>query len=196
MDIAIAARRESAGSSMQGGFGLSQGSGGRCKDLRPLRRHSQSLLKQLAVGVQAVMGEQNCSASLVSSGTIDLCWLSYSRAVANGLLGHFYETFLVHPQIRDRFAGTAAATQHEALRHGLSSMLKFVEGDRMGCECLKRIRKSHSRAGLGVDPALDPLWSDSLFRALRRCDPLYDPQTEKAWRTVTELGLECLRSGY
>lgn len=142
------------------------------------------------------MSEQAKASVLVSAQMIDLCWLSFSRSSVNGLLQRFYEHFLTYPEIKAHFLKTDSATQHEALRHGLGSILKFVEGDRMGCECLKRIRKSHSRSGLNIDPSLYSLWIDSLLRALRQCDPSFNADTENAWRTVIDLGIDCIKTGY
>ncbi|MDA8363496.1 MAG: hypothetical protein M0Z84_06655 [Gammaproteobacteria bacterium] len=75
--------------------------------------------------------------------------MGYSRAVTNGLLGRFHDTSLIHPQIKNRLVGTSAAKQQKALRYGLSSILKFVEGDRTGVIGGPDPRKSGCEIGEG-----------------------------------------------
>ena len=61
---------------------------------------------------------------------------------------------------------------------------------------LERLARRHSRAELDIRPALYDLWLDRLLQAVREFDPLFDIETEAAWRNVLQPGIDFMKSRY
>ena len=59
---------------------------------------------------------------------------------------------------------------------------------------LERLAKRHSRAGLDIKPELYDLWLDRLLKAVAQFDPMFDVETEAAWRHILQPGIEFMRS--
>ena len=61
---------------------------------------------------------------------------------------------------------------------------------------LQRLAKLHSRAELDIKPELYDLWLDRLVQAVKEFDPMFDPETETAWRRMLQPGIEFMKSRY
>ena len=71
-----------------------------------------------------------------------------------------------------------------------------MEKKEQGCEHLEKIARSHSKSGYDIKPHLYDLWLDSLIDTVQKCDPLFSPSVEEAWRKVMEMGIEYMKSEY
>jgi hemoglobin-like flavoprotein len=125
---------------------------------------------------------------------------SYGRCLTDSeFLHRFYQIFMdSHELIRPLFANTDFERQTQALRNGLSMMIRYMEDptDIVIIHGLKRIRESHGQHHLNIHPHLYDYWLDSLIRAVRICDPACGRDIEEAWRIALQPGIEFVRSGY
>lgn len=115
---------------------------------------------------------------------------SFGRCSVNPkFLDRFYEIFLASsPAIAPLFRNTDFAKQKVALRSGLTLMMMYNEGNKLGQQGLDRIGQSHSRQKLKIDPSLYPYWIDSLIKTVKECDPKCDATLEAEWRTALKKG--------
>lgn len=134
----------------------------------------------------------------ISAEEIQRVQASYGRALWDlDFLDNFYEIFLgSHPEIKPKFANTDFIKQKDLLRHGLMSVLMFAEGQQSARSCLERIRDSHSRGKMGINPDLYPHWIESLMRAVAKSDPKFNQTLEANWRKVIAPAIEFIQSGY
>ena len=61
---------------------------------------------------------------------------------------------------------------------------------------LERLARRHGRTDLDIKPELYDPWLERLMQAVRECDPMFDPETETAWRRVLQPGIEFMKSRY
>ena len=61
---------------------------------------------------------------------------------------------------------------------------------------LSRVADRHSRRDLAIDPALYPLFIDSLIDTVKQYDDELTPVVERAWRTAVATGVEYMQSKY
>lgn len=123
---------------------------------------------------------------------------SYGRVVARpGFFDRFYALFLKSsPQITKLFAKTDIAKQGEMLERSMSMALLFPQRNPIAKQVVDRIRVSHSRANLNVDPALYRFWLDSLVQVVAETDPEFTPMLEQQWRRVLAVTLDYIAEGY
>ncbi len=115
---------------------------------------------------------------------------SLGRSVARGtLFDRFYDIFLKsNPAFVPMFAKTDLKKQKELLRHGVSLGLLYVEGKSIGENGLARIKKTHSKDEMNIDPKLYPYWKRSFLQAVSECDPNYSDEINAAWeRTLQKI---------
>lgn len=121
---------------------------------------------------------------------------SYARAIKN-VMDRFYEIFLASsPEIAPRFAKTDFAVQKDLLRHGIQLVLMFAEGKQIGQNGLKRIRSSHDKNHLAIEPRLYGLWKSSLLQALSETDPEFTPELKTQWDAVLQHSVDFIVAGY
>lgn len=107
--------------------------------------------------------------------------------VVPGFLERFYARFLgSSPDVSRRFAHVDMARQASVLRASLYMVLRAAEGSADGRAHLESIAESHSQRGHDITSDLYALWLTSLLETAREVDPLFDGQTEHAWRTCVE----------
>jgi len=131
--------------------------------------------------------------------TIAAVHTSYGRCLLDErFFDHFYEIFMAsHEAIAPMFANTDMEKQKHLIRHGLASAINFAAGDNpMAGNAIERIRRSHSKDHIGVDPALYDYWTESLIQAVARTDPEFDQALERAWREVIAPAVEFIKAGY
>jgi hemoglobin-like flavoprotein len=111
-------------------------------------------------------------------------------------LGRFYTLFLASSDtVARKFERTDLRKQATLLKTSLYiMMLASDETERV--VHLERLAKRHSRADLDIKPELYDLWLDRLVRAVRESDPMFDAQTEAAWRRVLQPGIDFMKSKY
>jgi hemoglobin-like flavoprotein len=111
-------------------------------------------------------------------------------------LRRFYTLFLASSDtVAKKFEHTDLRRQARLLKTSLYiMMLASDETERI--VHLERLARLHSSAGLDIKPELYDLWLDRLLQAVKEFDPMFDPETETAWRHVLQPGTEFMKSGY
>ncbi|UII30684.1 hypothetical protein LVD17_20535 [Fulvivirga ulvae] len=129
---------------------------------------------------------------------ITLVQNSYGRCLNNGdMLDTFYQKFLSsNVEVAERFRKTDFEQQHKLLRHGINLMIMYAAGNIAGLAGLKRIKESHSRVKLNIEPRFYILWKGALLSAIIHHDKKFDRETREAWNEVLDKGIEFVTSGY
>ena len=136
--------------------------------------------------------------NLATTDKITLVQNSYGRCLNNGnMLETFYQKFLSSSnEVAERFKHTDFEQQHKLLRHGLNLMIMYAAGNFAGQSGLRRIKESHSRARLNIEPRFYILWKGALLNAIIQHDKKFDRETREAWNEVLDKGIEFVTSGY
>lgn len=123
---------------------------------------------------------------------------SYGRVIAKGrFVERFYEIFISSgPEIRRMFAKTDFEKQNELLERSLSMALLFPQKNPIARQLIDRIRISHSRGNMDIDPALYRFWLDSLIKTVAERDMEFNPELEQQWRRVLQVTLDYIAEGY
>jgi hemoglobin-like flavoprotein len=123
---------------------------------------------------------------------------SYGRVVAKGkFVDRFYEIFINStPEIRRMFVNTDFEKQNELLERSLSMALLFPQRNLIARQVIDRIRVSHSRDNMDIDPALYRFWLDSLIKTVAEKDLEFNPELEQQWRRVLQVTLDYIAEGY
>lgn len=111
-------------------------------------------------------------------------------------LSRFYTLFLASSDtVAKKFERTDLRKQARMLKASLYvMMLASDDSERMAY--LERLARRHGRAELDISPELYDLWLDRLVQAVREFDPMFDAETEAAWRGVLQPGIEFMKSRY
>jgi hemoglobin-like flavoprotein len=111
-------------------------------------------------------------------------------------LRRFYTLFLASSDtVAKKFEHTDLREQAKLLKTSLYiMMLASNEPERI--VHLERLAKLHSRAELDIKPELYDLWLDRMVQAIKEFDPMFDSETETAWRRVLQPGIEFMKSRY
>lgn len=119
---------------------------------------------------------------------------SFKRCQNNpDFLDRFYNVFIgKSPEIGNKFQGVSIAQQKKILGNVLFYMVIANHSK----ETLIEIAKKHSTQGLDIAPHFYPLWLDSLIEAAKISDPKFDDNTEIAWRTIMQPGIDYMISHY
>jgi len=111
-------------------------------------------------------------------------------------LRRFYTLFLASSDtVAKKFKRTDLRKQARLLKTSLYIMM-LASGESERIVHLKRLAKLHSRAELDIKPELYDLWLDRLVQAVKEFDPLFDAETESAWRRMLQPGIEFMKSRY
>jgi hemoglobin-like flavoprotein len=111
-------------------------------------------------------------------------------------LRRFYTLFLASSDtVAKKFEHTDFRKQARMLKTSLYIMMSASCGSEQIVH-LERLAKLHSRAELDIKPELYDLWLDRLVQAVKEFDPMFDPQTETAWRRALQPGIEFMKSRY
>lgn len=126
----------------------------------------------------------------------DLVFQSYGRCCRNDVFFvDFYDYFMSSSEvIKNRFAETDMAAQRHLLRSGIMQLILYSRG--MSDRKLRALGESHSRAHYDIKPEWYSLWLDSLMKTVRKHDPEYSPELEKAWIEVLTPGIDLIRGAY
>jgi hemoglobin-like flavoprotein len=111
-------------------------------------------------------------------------------------LRRFYTLFLASSDtIAKKFEHTDLRKQARLLKTSLY-IIMLASGESERIVHLERLAKRHSRAELDIKPELYDLWLDRLVQAVKEFDPMFDSETETAWRRVLQPGTEFMKSRY
>jgi hemoglobin-like flavoprotein len=111
-------------------------------------------------------------------------------------LRRFYTLFLASSDtVAKKFEHTDLRKQARLLKTSLYIMM-LASGESEQIVHLERLAKLHSKAELDIKPELYDLWLDRLLLAVKEFDPMFDPETETAWRRVLQHGTEFMKSRY
>lgn len=111
-------------------------------------------------------------------------------------LRRFYTLFLASSDtVAKKFERTDLRKQARLLKTSLYIMM-LASGEAERVVHLERLAKRHSRAELDVKPELYDLWLDRLVQAVKEFDPMFDAETETAWRRMLQPGIEFMKSRY
>lgn len=141
---------------------------------------------------------QHQNNSKLTRDQIERVQSSFGRALWDeSFLDRFYDILInSNSEIGSKFANTDFVRQKELLRHGLMSVLMFAEGEQSAVACLSRIRDSHGRGKMDVDPGLYPYWIESLIQVVAQCDAKFTDALETDWREVVAPAIEYIQSGH
>lgn len=123
---------------------------------------------------------------------------SLTRCISNpDFLKRFYELFMASsPEVRDRFRQTDFQKQHRVLKASLFMMMLAADGHQEGLDHVARLGARHSKRDLDIPPHLYDLWLQCLIQAVRECDRLFTPETERVWRQMMEKGIASMKAAY
>ncbi len=123
---------------------------------------------------------------------------SMGRAITHGdVFGRFYDIFLdSNPRIRPMFSDVDMEKQKALLRQGVNLALMFAEGRAIGRSAMDRLRNSHSKSNIGIEPSMYRYWLDSFMKALSELDPDFDANLEKQWRAALGKAINHIAGGY
>ena len=123
---------------------------------------------------------------------------SYGRTLANAdLMKDFYEAFTgSHPDIVKMFAQTDLKKQRETLKASLSMAILFPQDNLVANSAMKRVRDSHSRSKLNINPELYIHWLNALVGVVSNSDPEFTPLLEQQWREVLGHTVSYIQEGY
>jgi len=111
-------------------------------------------------------------------------------------LSRFYTLFLASSDmVAKKFERTDLRKQARVLKTSLYIMM-MAGGETERVAHLERLAKRHSRAELDIKPELYDLWLDRLVQTVKEFDPMFDAQTETAWRRMLQPGIEFMKSRY
>lgn len=111
-------------------------------------------------------------------------------------LRRFYTLFLASSDVVARkFERTDLRKQARLLKTSLYIMMLASDASERVSH-LERLARRHSGAELDIKPELYDLWLDRLVQTVKEFDPMFDAQTETAWRRVLQPGIEFMKSRY
>lgn len=121
---------------------------------------------------------------------------SLERCTANpDFLGRFYEIFVAaSPEIAAKFKSTNFSKQKRMLKASLYLLIYAVEGKPEGLAHLNRMAEVHGPKGFGIQSWMYDAWFDCLLKAVKEFDPRFFPETEAAWQSVLQEGIDYMKA--
>ncbi len=135
----------------------------------------------------------------VDASTADSAKASYERCCeVPGYFAALYRDFFeACPEAEQLFANTDFERQHNLLQHALRLLLLFSsKSEDEAKPLLRRVAERHSRRDLDIDPALYPVFLDSLMKTSSEFDPQFTPDVERAWRDALAPGIAYMINKY
>lgn len=131
---------------------------------------------------------------------VSLVRQSYMRCRSNtDFFTIFYGLFLKRDEaIAAMFKNTDWHKQKHLIQHAIKSAVLFAEEPYIPIirKHIREIGESHSKYHLNVDPKYYPIWLDCMVETVRRCDPKFSLEVEKAWRQVLQPTIDLMISMY
>lgn len=108
----------------------------------------------------------------------------------------FYQKFMASsPDIALMFINTNLEKQGQMLKKSFYSLLVFYASNSAD-DYLERIATAHNRSHLNIPPHYYDLWLETLIETVQECDPMFDSNTELAWRLVLSGGITYMKFKY
>jgi len=120
---------------------------------------------------------------------------SFERCINDPFfLDQFYEVFLLSSEeVSLLFQNTDMGTQKAMLMTSLVYMSR-AHNDEPGL--LATIADRHNKKDLNIKPYFYSIWLDSLIKAAKIIDPVFDKKTETLWRETLQPGIDFMISKY
>jgi hemoglobin-like flavoprotein len=120
---------------------------------------------------------------------------SFERCLAiPGFFNRFYELFLdSSPAIQEKFKNTDFRKQIQMVKKSLYRLTMATTQSKESLAELGRVKKTHSRDQLNIEPYMYDLWLDSLLQTVKEYDKAWTPEVETSWRRVFEPYIEILK---
>jgi len=134
----------------------------------------------------------------VDKSIVDEVKRSWGRALGNAdLMKDFYhEVIDSHPIIAKLFARTNPSQQQEVLKQSLSMAILFPQNNLIAQHAMARVRNSHCRDNLNIQPEFYDSWLNALLRVISKSDPEFNSPLEQKWREVLGCTIRYIREGY
>ena len=134
----------------------------------------------------------------MEKSVVDAVKQSYGRTLADAdLMRNFYEIFTAsHPDIVKMFVRTDIKKQRDTLKTSLSMAILFPQDNVVAKSAMKRVRDSHSRGKLNINPELYMHWLNALVAVVSMSDPEFTPVLEQQWREVLGHTVSYIQEGY
>jgi len=123
---------------------------------------------------------------------------SYMRAGGRALISAFYDHLMEsEKEIREKFEQVDMDVQTENLARAIIMSFLFAGNNHQTAEkIMDKVRESHNRHNLNIEPHLYDIWLQRLIETVAVCDPEADDELLADWRTVLSHSVEHIRSGY
>jgi len=120
--------------------------------------------------------------------TISIFQASLDRCIIDSsFLTRFYAHFrATNADAAARFAHVDMTRQERVLRASLYMILRAAQGGDDGLQHLAEIADNHSQKRHDIRPAEYEHWIASLMRAVSECDPVFNADVERAWRSCIQ----------
>jgi len=111
---------------------------------------------------------------------------SYKRVSREpGFVNRFYERFMAsHPDVPARFDGVDMERQRFLLGRSVTMILQHASGLDQATPHLTETARRHGPRDLDIPAYLFEQWIDSLIGTVEEFDPGFQPDLERAWRSL------------
>jgi len=104
---------------------------------------------------------------------------------APGFIDHFLALLALRaPHLRECIAAPTGAPQAVMARRCITTVLLAVGGAVPSEAARRRFTECRGAGGVGLTPALFPVWAECLVDTVRHHDPGLTPEVEAAWTRV------------
>ncbi|OMH38206.1 globin [Motiliproteus sp. MSK22-1] len=123
---------------------------------------------------------------------------SYERVLKvkcnnKGFFQAFYDRYIASdPRVAGHFKGTDMERQQQLLEKSFYRLIVFYATN-YADDYLEQVAIKHSKLALNITPDLYDSWLDNLMITVAEFDPLYDENTELAWRLVLSTGITYMK---
>jgi len=94
------------------------------------------------------------------------------------------------------FAETDLVRQSELLKHSITLLISYANGDVLGESGLKRLRKAHNKRNRNTPPHLYDYGVTSLIKTVSEFDQQFNSTLMNEWREILFNGIEYIKEGY
>ncbi len=123
---------------------------------------------------------------------------SYIRAGSRAFIAAFYDRLMnSNDEIKAKFERVDMETQTDNLARAIVMSFLFVDQNHQtAAHTMERVRESHNRHNLDIQPHLYDAWLDCLIGTVGELDPQADEDLLEDWRSVMLVSINHIRGGY